>query len=154
MLARLFGLALLFAFTYAGLTERRQRGHDARQKCSFLKSLIDKRCKAPKLENGISIKVEKGQCYSKLKWHKINIKGCKPRKIMSRDCIGRCNSVWIPGPEIGKLGCVGCFPSEYEQSPVTFDCPKRKSKKLTRMVVLAKSCKCQSFKCTPFVKTK
>ena len=119
-----------------------------RQQCSFLKSLTDRQCKEPELENGVSVALEKEHCYSRFKLRKVKMKGCIPRKVISKDCVGKCNSVWFPGPKKGELGCFGCFPAEHVQLPVTFDCPGRQPKKLTKTVQVAKNCKCQSFKCS------
>lgn len=133
------------AFIFADFKEK--TSPVPRHQCSFLKSLIDKQCREPDIKNGISVTVEKEQCHSKLRWLKIKIKGCKPIKVLSKECFGKCNSVWFPGLETGELGCFGCFPAEYVQLLLTFDCPKRKSRKLTQILPAVKSCKCQSFTC-------
>lgn len=141
-------ISLLLVCSITGL--QKQAGAP-KQKCSFLKALIDSSCEEPALENGLSIAVEKEECKSKWRLQKMQFKGCKPKKIMTKDCQGRCNSVWFPGPDIGNLGCFGCFPVAFIYSPVTFDCPARKAKTLTRMIPIVTKCECQNFKCSPLV---
>ena len=142
-------LVLLFLPTLVKTNFKEKTSSGPRERCSFLKSLTDKQCREPELENGISINVKKEQCYSKLTWHKIKIKGCRPKKVLAKDCIGKCNSIWFPGPEKGELGCFGCFPADFVQLLVNFECPKRKPKKLARRILFVKNCKCRSFKCIP-----
>lgn len=123
-----------------------------KKNCSFIRTLIDRSCKEPEIKNGISVNVGKEKCFSKWRYHTMVIEGCRPMRIKSKDCLGRCNSVWFPGTEIGRLGCIGCFPAEYILSPVTFDCPGRKPNTFTRNIKIVTKCKCQSFKCFPLVK--
>ena len=144
-LAVFFFLLSISAIIFADFKEKTSQA--PRHQCSFLKSLIDKQCREPDLQDGISVTVEKEQCKSKLRWLKIKIKGCKPMKVLSKECLGKCNSVWFPGPEKGELSCSGCFPAKYVQILVAFDCPKRKPRKLKQILPVVKSCKCQSFKC-------
>ena len=146
MLVTLFFLLFFPTLIHSNFKEKTSSG--PRERCGFLKSLTDKQCREPELENGISINVKKEQCYAKLTWHKIKIKGCRPRKVLDKDCLGKCNSIWFPGLERGELGCFGCFPVDFVQLLVNFECPRRKPKKLVRRILFVKNCKCRSFKCT------
>eukprot|EP00795_Rhopilema_esculentum_P000934 gene933-10690_t len=136
-------------FILAAFTTEKQV---TRTKCTFWKSLKDKTCDQPELENGVSVMVDKDRCFAKWKMESIKVRGCKVKKIMNRACKGWCNSIWFPDLEVGKLGCFGCFPRSVELVPLTLICPKRKLKKLKINIPIVKSCKCQSFQCATKLK--
>lgn len=141
---------LLLVFLYV-ITARQieKEKVPVKKKCGFLKSLVDKNCAHPKIENGLSMKVDKERCWSKYKSESIREHGCITVKIVNKVCRGFCNSVWMPGNDFGQSACFGCFPSAISMRDVVLLCPNRATKMINKSVPIIKQCSCQRFSCGP-----
>ncbi len=157
-MAKIAALVLFLAAFY-GLADGR-KGSNTKRKCGFVKTLLDKKnCIQPEdIKASLSISVGKESCWSQVKIGSIKEKGCLEKKLLTRVCKGKCNSVWLPGlrydhNRYAASACIGCFESVTSRAAVSLICPERKVKIIHKFISVVEKCKCQKFSCS-FAKLK
>lgn len=84
-----------------------------------------------------------GPCRPKEYKHFIREPGCAPKKIKTKLCAGKCNSVFIPSFEVSF--CFRCQPKIVTERKVRLKCYNKKYKKnmtYIKMIKDVKTCSC------------
>ena len=86
-----------------------------------------------------------GPCRPKVYKHFIREPGCAPKRIKTKLCAGKCNSVFIPFFELSF--CFRCQPKTINERKVRLKCYNEKLKKdmtYMKMIKDVKTCSCAS----------
>ena len=84
-------------------------------------------------------------CEARVYFEKLNIPGCKVRRIRNRFCYGICNSIIIPGI---FMDCKACLPEKIHKRTIYLTCKiDGVWKKVPREYEVVKRCSCADISC-------